>query len=506
MSTNKKILSALKKVFINESQEQQAPAKVVKQQPKAIKQAATMTDEEIVNAIVDATALERNFEISKASITKDILLQAEKKLDNSLQFQYLTFRNCSFIDSLADIHFENIAFCRFINCEFKLAGRNGFEFETMFQTEFKKCFFKDGSIIFSDMNKSVFNLCDFTNVVISSYDDDQLASVNDTHFADCSFAERTSFQLIEFTGATKFSNAVTHKLDSALFVDDKCTGTFSFNKSKEVEGIQLQSVETQEVTPEKPSEDVVKQAVADFVKQEYTGKSLNQSSSDEDKAIANFIEWYNMENEDEPTTKEDWEVEEGPDKDSWILTSKEYNLEYLVCTDYDVAYDIAREAFGNLVEDLGLGKQGLVDWDYMGSIEGYLSADAKEELFRRLEDDVRDYFENGMDDEERRDGLERHNIEIEEDDDPMEYVDDYVEAYIELGDWTPDNALTYFEEQLGYDAYETLDYLFDDNLKYMLDIDEIFNSVVSSDGLGPSLAIYDGNEIEYKDTYIFRRD
>ena len=48
------------------------------------------------------------------------------------------------------------------------------------------------------------------------------------------------------------------------------------------------------------------------------------------------------------------------------------------------------------------------------------------------------------DDEERRDGLERHNIEIEEDDDPMEYIDDYVEAYIELGDWTPDNALTYF--------------------------------------------------------------
>ena len=64
---------------------------------------------------------------------------------------------------------------------------------------------------------------------------------------------------------------------------------------------------------------------------------------------------------------------------------------------------------------------------------------------------------------------------------------------------------SYFEDQLGYDAYETLDYLFDDNLKYMLDIDKIFDSVVSSDGLGPSLAMYDSNEIEYKDTYIFRR-
>ena len=181
-----------------------------------------------------------------------------------------------------------------------------------------------------------------------------------------------------------------------------------------------------------------------------------------------------------------------------------YNAEdWYVFDDYDNAVSAAEEDSRQLIDDIGITG---INFDYLGGIERYVDEDwfrdAERESFEFYCEDIATEGDNTYDNrlvQECYDAgvIDDDDFEKDEDGDP-----DYNECLLDENELTDryvgyhldsiDDFIEEFKFQFGEDEFNRA--VIDNNL---INIDELVEDIVSTDGPANSLARYDGNEIEY---------
>ena len=227
---------------------------------------------------------------------------------------------------------------------------------------------------------------------------------------------------------------------------------------------------------------------------------MNLDKNTKDKVIKDFIDFYNKENK-ENTSLEDWNIEEEEVKsdlytDKGIVLhfeSKEYNEEY------DVMDESTREirAVNFLYSLFEEDPENFVNWDNIGGIESYVSDIAVEDI----RDALKEYFESDANEmlSDRRDyedELEQiaKNYGLNPDDSDFAY--DYADARVsDL--FSDSDVIAEYIDMFGESEFK--DFIFKYSEKYV-DMDRLFETILQNDGYGPSLATYDGEELELPGT------
>ena len=185
------------------------------------------------------------------------------------------------------------------------------------------------------------------------------------------------------------------------------------------------------------------------------------------------------------------------------------NEEYLVCDDYDTAYDLAVEYTEDLLDDIGFtsinGWEQFVDADwfedafremeevYVNDIESESDSTYENRLIAELVDEgilSDDDFEYSEDDEDQEYPILKDDIDIE--DCKEQYVDNILNG---INDFVEE-----YKWQFGDRDFEQV--CIDNNL---VDLREIAKYCIDSDGPESELAGYDGAEIELEDGYYAYR-
>lgn len=212
--------------------------------------------------------------------------------------------------------------------------------------------------------------------------------------------------------------------------------------------------------------------------------------NDEEFTIEN-IDTYELNNE--PTDYEDA-----------LGKNISYNMEdwYVFDNHYDAVL-AAEEDTRQLIDEEGVTG---IDFDYLGGIEKYVNEDwfrdAERESFESYCEDIATEGDNTYDNrlvQECYDAgiIDDNDFEKDEDGEPdyyycllneSELTDRYVDYHLDsISDFIEE-----FKFQFGEDEFNRA--VMDNNL---IDIDELVEDIVSTDGPANSLARYDGNEVEY---------
>ena len=182
-----------------------------------------------------------------------------------------------------------------------------------------------------------------------------------------------------------------------------------------------------------------------------------------------------------------------------------YNMEdWYVFDDHYDAVLAAEEDTRQLIED-DMGITG-INFDYLGGIEKYVD----EDWFRDAERESFEFYCEDIATESSRDYDNRlveecYDVGVIDDDDFEKDADgnpDYNECLLDESELTDryvdyhlDSISDFIEEfkfQFGEDEFNRV--VMDNNL---IDINELVEDIVSTDGPANSLARYDGNEVEY---------
>lgn len=478
MSTNRKISAALKKVAIQKLNE------------------GLSNVEDFINALAAGDSLFDRVEFNEA-----IVKQIPAGFFINKKFTYCKFN--------ADIDSDRFMSCEFDHCEFEPIEGSGVNLQTrggINFCKFNKCTF-NGVVILLDQNPEFkfcqFIDCDFNDTDFSDY------TFTGTKFIGCSFEGiRTKFMNSVFQKDSKFVDCSVKEIEDDFFKD----ATFENGMTQEIEGLESQinvikqreGIESQH----QYNPDVIKQAVQDFTKKDE--EPINQeigdlfSKANVEKIKDEFVEWYNKEGDpDNPTTKDDWEFVRGNgENDARYFTaeSKEYSEKYIIFGTVDDAENYAKDAFENLVDDVGLDyDNGAVNWDNLAEFASYLNDDALDFLYDQMIADRVTFFQD-IDDDEKIEELDRYGIDHGEKD-LDEYAEDYAGAYVEKEGYTAKNAYDYWLYMFGseQEVINMLKHKFGD-FKDVLDITNIWDDVKSIDGIGNFIGYYDG----IKDLIIFR--
>lgn len=482
MSTNRKISAALKKVAIQKLNE------------------SSSSVEDFMNALAAGDSL-----FDRVEFNEEIVKQIPAGFFINKKFTYCKFN--------ADIDSDRFKSCEFDHCEFEpiegsgvnLQARAGINF-----CKFNKCTF-NGVIILLDQNPEFkfcqFVDCDFFDTDFSDY------TFTGTKFVGCSFeGVRTGFMNSVFQKDSKFVDCSAKEIEDDFFKD----ATFENGMTCEIKGLepQIDAIKQKEgiESQRQYNPDVVKQAVQDFTKKDE--EPINQeigdlfSKANVEKIKDEFVEWYNKEGDPKhPTTKEDWDFVRGNgENDARYFTaeSKEYPEKYIIFGTADDAENYAKNAFEDLVDDIGLGyDNGAVNWDNLGEFVSYLNDDALDFLYDQMIADRINVFQD-MDDDEKIEELDKYGIDHGEED-LDEYAEDYAEAYVEKEGYTAKNAYDYWLDMFGseQEVINMLKHNFGD-FKDFLDITDVWDAVEAIDGIGNFIGQYDGREYDFKDLIIFR--
>lgn len=482
MSTNRKISAALKRVAIQKLNEDSSNV------------------EDFINALAAGDT-----QFDRVEFNKEIVKQIPAGFFMNKKFTYCKFN--------ADIDSDRFMSCEFDHCEFEPIEGSGVNLQTrggINFCKFNKCTF-NGVVILLDQNPEFkfcqFIDCDFNDTDFSDY------TFTGTKFIGCSFEGiRTKFMNSVFQKDSKFVDCSVKEIEDDFFKD----ATFENGMTQEIEGLESQinvikqreGIESQH----QYNPDVIKQAVQDFTKKDE--EPINQeigdlsSKSNIEKIKDEFVEWYNKEGDpDNPTTKDDWEFVRGNgENDARYFTaeSKEYSEKYIIFGTVDDAENYAKDAFENLVDDVGLDyDNGAVNWDNLAEFVSYLNDDALDFLYDQMIADRVTFFQD-IDDDEKIEELDRYGIDHGEKD-LDEYAEDYAEAYVEKEGYTAKNAYDYWLYMFGseQEVINMLKHKFGD-FKDVLDITNIWDDVKSIDGIGNFIDYYDDIEHDFKDLIIFR--
>ena len=198
------------------------------------------------------------------------------------------------------------------------------------------------------------------------------------------------------------------------------------------------------------------------------------------------------------------EIEDGYDDDHF-----EYgNEEYLVCDDDNDAYDKAVESVYNLLDVEG--------FTFVNGWENYVNDDWFEDAQREsaefyvedIENENDDTYENRLIAELVENGYldEEDDFHFEEDDEDQEYpilnddvdLEDAKEEYIDS--MCDEDPIEWYRFNFGDKEFEQV--CVENNL---VDLQELAEYCVDSDGPANELASYDGREIELEDGYYAYR-
>lgn len=198
------------------------------------------------------------------------------------------------------------------------------------------------------------------------------------------------------------------------------------------------------------------------------------------------------------------EIEDGYDDNIF-----EYgNEEYLVCDDYDDAYNMAVESVYNLLDMEGFtfvnGWENYVDDDWFGDAQ----RESAEFYVEDIENENDDTYENRLIAELVENGYldEEDDFHFEEDDEDQEYpiLNDDVdlegakEEYIDS--MCDEDPIEWYRGNFGDKDFEQV--CVENNL---VDLQKLAEYCVDNDGPANELASYDGREIELEDGYLAYR-
>lgn len=198
---------------------------------------------------------------------------------------------------------------------------------------------------------------------------------------------------------------------------------------------------------------------------------------------------------------------------SHYIENNQWSVEAFVYDDYDEAYAAAKEDCENLIDEIGF--EGInVDLAEFADEDWF--KDALVESFRFYCEDIAsesdDTYGNRLVEECYSRGLiDDSDFATDEDGEPkydecLVDEDDLVERYV---DWYEEDNYDWVQLYLDELGSENFDYAVKNNPS-IIDIDALCEYIVDNDGVGNSLAGYDGNEweVEYDGTtyYVYRNN
>jgi len=185
------------------------------------------------------------------------------------------------------------------------------------------------------------------------------------------------------------------------------------------------------------------------------------------------------------------------------------NQEYLVCDDYDDAYNQAVDGVYNLLDTEGF--TFINGWENYVEDNGWFSdaqRESAEYYVQDIEDENDDTYENRLIAELVENGYldEEDDFHFDEDDEDQEYpllnddvdLEDAKEQYIDS--MCDEDPIEWYRFNFGDEDFEAV--CVENNLVNLQDLAEY---CVDSDGPANELARYDGDEIELEDGYLAYR-
>ncbi len=213
------------------------------------------------------------------------------------------------------------------------------------------------------------------------------------------------------------------------------------------------------------------------------------------------------------------EISEGYDENNFEVETDEEDMEFFVGT-YDESYEVAKQDVLSLLDEIGIDSLS-PDYDWTEFVDDDYFEEAYEEMERsylediRNEDDYKNIYANRLiqelvqdwnilsDDDlvMNEDGL----LDLADEDDYDDYIEQGTEALMnDNKDYYGTYAKAYLDE-FGKDAFKDFVEAHGDNV---INYDDMAEDIVDTDGMGNSLATYDGVEHEVSvngtDYYIFR--
>ena len=182
--------------------------------------------------------------------------------------------------------------------------------------------------------------------------------------------------------------------------------------------------------------------------------------------------------------------------------------EYLVCDDYDDAYEQAVKSVENLIDDIGFtfinGWENYVDDDWFSDAQ----RESAESYIQDIEDENDSTYENRLIQELVDGGYldEEDDFHFDEDDEDQEYpllnddadLDGAKEEYIDS--MCEEDPVEWYKWNFGNEYFEEV------CKKYnLIDARALAEYCVDNDGPANELASYDGDEIELEDGYLAYR-
>ena len=214
------------------------------------------------------------------------------------------------------------------------------------------------------------------------------------------------------------------------------------------------------------------------------------------------------------------EISEGYDKNNFEVETDEDDMEFFVGT-VEESYEAAKQDVLNLLDDVGLEALS-PDYDWTEFVDDDYFEEAYEEMERsylediKTEDDYKNIYANRLiqelvqdwnilsDDDlvMNEDGL----LDLADKDDYDDYIEQGTEALMhDLEDYYGTYAKAYLND-FGKNAFKN--FVEAHGGDYVLNYEEIAEDIVNTDGIGNSLARYDGVENEVSvngiDYYIYR--
>lgn len=152
--------------------------------------------------------------------------------------------------------------------------------------------------------------------------------------------------------------------------------------------------------------------------------------------------------------------------------------EYMVFSDHDEAESVAKEYCEDLLEDTGI--EG-IRFEYLGGIERFVNEKWFEEAF----EDMADSYIGDLSEEEMKEEFDTTDEEEAKEKYLENYSDDYIQSFIDE-----------FGKQVFNEVIEK---------NNLINISELAEAIVDTDGVANQLASYDGEEIELSNGYYAYR-
>ena len=213
------------------------------------------------------------------------------------------------------------------------------------------------------------------------------------------------------------------------------------------------------------------------------------------------------------------EITEGYDENNFEVETDEEDMGFFVGT-YDESYEAAKQDVLNLIDEIGIESLN-PDYDWTEFVDDDYFEEAYEEMERgylediKLEDDSKDIYANRLIQELVNDWniLSNDDLVLNEDglldladeDDYDDYIEQGTEALMnDIKDYYGTYAKAYLDE-FGKGHFNAF---VKERGENALNYEDMAKDIVNTDGMGNSLATYDGVEnevtVQGTDYYIFR--